>query len=195
MFLMIVRPLGFMLCFMNIRDYRDNDLAALTNLHSVSKQVAEKGIILDDDLAIFTPKYYIDKWQIWSQSDENHIRLAFDGDKLIGFVNFGKVKTRPAFDKGIVPKFGGEIYALYVHPDHFSKGVGQALFKDACAILSTQKINSMILWAMKKNKRACAFYDKMGGERVGKQKIEIGQRSWAEESCFAWKDVRSLVNL
>ncbi len=179
---------------MNIRDYTDNDLDGLASVHSASKQVAEKGIIFDEDLAIFTPDYYREKWQTWAKFEETSLRVALDGDVVIGFCSFGKIRTRPDFDKGVVPRYGGEIYALYIHPDYFDKGVGKALFLDACTHLADQKLTSMLLWAMKKNKRACTFYDKMGGERVGKKRIEIGERSWAEESCFGWRDVRKILN-
>jgi ribosomal protein S18 acetylase RimI-like enzyme len=178
---------------MIIRDYKDTDLQGLAAVHSASKQVAEKGIIFDEDLAIFTPDYYKEKWAEWSQFEESSIRVAVSDDKVLGFCSFGRVKTRPSFDKGVVPRYGGEIYALYVHPDYFDQGIGKALFLDACQHLVDQKLTTMLLWAMKKNKRACAFYDKMGGERVGKKKIEIGTRSWAEESCFGWRDIRKVL--
>jgi ribosomal protein S18 acetylase RimI-like enzyme len=179
---------------MEIRDYNGNDLKDLAAVHAASKQVAEKGIIVDEDLTVFTPEYYFEKWGEWSKFECSTIRVAVDNnDMIIGFVCFGRVKTRPDFDKGVVPRYGGEIYSLYLHPDYFGKGIGKALFMDACEHLAEQKLTTMLLWAMKKNKRACAFYEKMGGERVGKKRIEVGERSWAEESCFAWRDVRKIL--
>ena len=178
---------------MIIRDFDIQDLDALAEVHSMSKQVAEKGIIYDEDLALFTPDYYRRKWAEWSKFEGSTIRTAWDGDRMVGFSSFGRVKTRPAFDKGVVPRYGGEIYCLYVHPDHFRQGVGKALFVNACKGLNDQKLSTMLLWALKKNKRACDFYESMGGERVGKQKIDIGLKSWAEESCFGWRDVKKVL--
>ena len=178
---------------MILRDYCDNDLKALATIHSASKQVAEKGIIFDEDLAIFTPEYYVEKWAEWSKFETTSLRVAENDGKMIGFCAFGRVKTRPDFDKGVVPRYGGEIYALYVHPDYFGQGVGKKLLIDACHHLVEQKLTTLLLWAMKKNKRACDFYEKMGGERVGKKRIEIGERSWAEESCFGWRDARKIL--
>jgi len=181
---------------MIIRDYQNSDLPALAHLHSASKYAAEKGIIFDDDLALFTPDYYQDKWQEWSQWEDSTIHVAVNDDQtMIGFCCFGRVKTRPDFDKGVVPRFGGEVYSLYIHPDYFGRGVGKALFIDACHHLIDQKITSLLLWTMKKNKRACGFYDAMGGERVGKKRIDIGDKSWAEESCFAWRDIRKVIHI
>lgn len=182
---------------MIIRPFEQADLKSLAALHAASKQEAERGIIYDDDLAIFTPAFYEEKWAEWSQYEVSRLRLAFcdggDGQDLLGFVSYGSIRTRPDFDKGVVPRFGGEIYALYVHLDTFGQGVGTALFLHACRDLVDMKLTSMLLWAMKKNKRACGFYEAMGGERVAKKRIEIGQKSWAEESCFAWRDIRKIT--
>lgn len=178
---------------MDIRNFKMDDINALAAVHSASKQSAEKGIIFDEDLATFTQDYYREKWTEWSEMEQTTIRTAWDEDRFIGFCAFGRVKTRPAFDKGVVPRYGGEIYALYVHPEYFRQGVGKMLFLDACKGLVEQKLSTMLLWAMKKNSRACAFYDSFGGERIGKQRIEIGQKSWAEESCFGWRDVRKVL--
>lgn len=160
--------------------------------HRLAKIAAEKDIILAEDLTLYTPDFFIPRWSEWLQNpDLGKLGWAVDG-KIVGFVLFGRVKTRPAFDMGVVPRYGGEVYALYVHPDYFRQGIGTALFKAACTQLAEQKLTSMILWAIKKNKRACAFYESMGGQRIAKQRVDIGQKSWAEESCFGWKDVRKL---
>lgn len=184
----------FKTIIMIIREFTKDDIDACAALHKSSCRESEKGIIFDEDLDRYDDDHFIENWTEWSGYKETSIFVAEDNNQIIGFVMFGKVKTRPPFDKGIVPKFGGEIYALYIHPDHFRQGVGKALFLKACEELTTQKITSMILWAMKKNKRACGFYDSFSGDRVGKKKVEMGKRSWVEETCFAWKDIRPLLN-
>jgi len=179
---------------MIIRPMTKDDIAQCAQLHKISRRESEKGIILDIDLDRKSSDDFVADWTEWSNYEETQIRVAQGDDGIItGFVIYGRVKTRPAFDKGVVPKFGGEIYALYIHPDYFRQGVGTALFKTACQGLVDQKINSMILWALKKNKRACGFYESYKGDRVGKKKVEMGERSWAEETCFAWHDVRTLI--
>ena len=164
-----------------------------TTVHRLAKIEAERGIIRDSDLALYTPEFFHKRWDGWLENPElGKLGAEVDG-KIVGFVLYGKIFTRPDFDKGVVPRFGGEIYAIYIHPDYFRQGIGKALFKAACAELSDQKLTSMVLWALKKNKRACAFYESMGGERIAKQRVDIGESSWAEESCFGWRDVRKVL--
>lgn len=167
-------------------------LHGATETHRLAKIEAERGIILPDDLALYTPDFFVPRWSEWLQNPELG-KLGYEVDgKIVGFILFGRIKTRPAFDQGVVPRYGGEIYALYVHPDYFRQGIGTKLFQAACEKLADDKLTSMVLWAIKKNKRACAFYESMGGERIAKQRVDIGQKSWAEESCFGWRDVRKI---
>lgn len=180
---------------MIIRDFNINtDLDDLATVHSASKQVAEKGIIFDSDLAVYTPEFYHEKWQEWSKFENTKIKLIYVDDKTAaGFICYGRIRTRPSFDRGVVPKYGAEIFSLYIHPDFIGKGYGKALFTHACQDLTEQKLTSLLLWALKKNKRACEFYEAMGGQKIGKKRIDIGEKSWADESCYGWNDIRKIL--
>lgn len=177
---------------MVIRPFTPSDIHACATLHKQSRRESEKGVIFDSDLDRYDLDHFINNWTEWAGYKETRILVAEDDNKIVGFILFGKVQTRPDFDKGIVPKYASEIYALYVHPDHFRKGIGRGLFIAACTQLRDQKLTSMILWALKKNKRACAFYDSLGGQKVGKKRVDMGEKSWAEESCYAWADISKI---
>lgn len=175
-----------------IENLSENHLAPVAEIHRLSRIESERGIIIDCDLTRDTAPWFEKKWMTWHADPEIFTHVATENGAVVGFSTFGRVKTRPCFDQGVVPKFGGEIYAIYVHPDHFRKGIGRALFKAACESLSAQKINSLLLWVLKKNKRACGLYTTLKGERVAKQRVDIGTKSWAEESCFSWRDTRKI---
>jgi GNAT superfamily N-acetyltransferase len=51
-----------------------------------------------------------------------------------------------------------EIYAVYVHPAHWSTGLGHALLSAALSRLS----RPVILWVLEANHRARAFYERVG---------------------------------
>jgi len=161
-------------------------------IHKISRRESEKGIILDTDLDRYDLNHFIQNWTEWSDYKETQIHVAEDDGDVIGFIMYGRIRTRPDFDKGVVPRFGAEVYALYVHPNHFRKNVGKALFLKAIEHLIDLKLTSLLLWALKKNKRACTFYESFGGERISKKKVEMGERSWAEESCFAWRNIKTI---
>jgi ribosomal protein S18 acetylase RimI-like enzyme len=177
---------------MSIRAITENDIEQIAELHRLSRRESENGIIRDSDLDRKSHADFVHNWQDWLSDNEIYKICFEDNGVLKGFSLFGRVKTRPAFDRGVVPKFGAEIYALYVHPDYFRQGVGKALFSETCRLLQDQKHYGLILWALKKNQPAQAFYTSLNGEKVGKQRVDIGESSWAEESCFAWKDIRLL---
>ena len=178
---------------MIVRPFEKKDIEPCAILHKASRRESEKGVIYDSDLDRYDLDHFQSNWQEWSTYQTSQILVAEDNGKIIGFIICGPVRTRPSFDKGVVPRYGGEIYALYVSPDQFRHGVGRQLFLNAIRVLSDKNLTSVLLWAFKKNKRACAFYESMGGEKIGKQRVELGEKSWAEESCFAWRDVRSLL--
>lgn len=177
---------------MIIRAYTPTDLDQCAALHKASRRESEKGIIFDSDLDRYGLAHFQNNWAEWAANPDCHIMVAEQAGMITGFVIYGPIKTRPAFDKGVVPRYGAEIFALYVHPDHFRQGIGKALFKQAVKELIDLKLTSMILWALKKNKRAASFYDSLGGEKIAKQRVDFGEKSWAEESCYGWRDIRKI---
>lgn len=177
---------------MIIREFKKSDLEACAALHKISQRESEKGVIFDTDLDRHGLNHFIDNWKAWSDINDMDIIVADDNGAIIGLCIYGKIRTRPDFDKGIVPKFGSEIYALYVHPDHFRKGVGRSLFSKAIDGLKNQNQKSLLLWTLKKNKRACAFYDSFRGQKIGKKRVDMGEKSYADESCYAWADITKI---
>jgi len=179
---------------MIIRHIEKDDISSIASIHHASRIESERGIIRDSDLGRDSIETIIKQWHEWVTDGEFFAQVAADDDGVVtGFIAYGRVKTRPAQDRGVVPKYGAEIYALYVHPDHWRQGVATSLFRAACTHLSEMKLNSLLLWVLKKNKRAVTFYETFNGaERIGKQRVDIGTDSWAEETCIAWRDIRKI---
>ena len=92
--------------------------------------------------------------------------IALDDAKVVGFVSYGDFRD-PA-------RIAGEIFALYVLKDYYGKGVGQQLMQAAFAALDGYQ--EIILWVLEDNKRAIAFYEKMGFVFDGEEKdIDLGK--------------------
>jgi ribosomal protein S18 acetylase RimI-like enzyme len=176
-----------------IRLMTKNDIPRIAPIHRTAQIESERGIIFDSDLERKSLQSYQDDWGNWSNDPEIYTLVAEQDKNIQGFITFGRVKTRPAQDKGVVPKYGAELYALYIDPNHWRQGVGSALFQSMIDHLITQKHIGLLLWVLKKNKRAIAFYDRIkGAEKIGRQRVDMGEKSWAEESCIAWRDVRKI---
>ena len=121
-----------------------------------------------DDLlpADFQETMTLEKCRFFSQKYPENTLIAMDGKKVVGFISYGNYR-----DETIQ---AGEIIALYVLKDYYGKGVSKQLMHAAFAALD--QFSEIYLWVLKDNKRAIAFYQKMGFTVDGPEKIlELGK--------------------
>jgi ribosomal protein S18 acetylase RimI-like enzyme len=64
-----------------------------------------------------------------------------------------------------------ELVAMYVDPDHWREGAGDALMRAAMERLSGLPYDVAVLWTFKENARAVAFYEHHGWRVDGAEKI------------------------
>jgi GNAT superfamily N-acetyltransferase len=64
-----------------------------------------------------------------------------------------------------------EVVAMYVHPDHWSRGAGGALMRAAIERLAALPYEEAVLWTFKENGRAIAFYEGHGWSADGAEKV------------------------
>ena len=113
--------------------------------------------------AEFQEQMTLDKCRFYSQKYPENTLIALNDAKVVGFVSYGDFRDSATI--------AGEIFALYVLKDYYGKGVGRQLIQ--AALDGYQEI---LLWVLEDNKRAIAFYEKMGfvfdgGEKV----IDLGK--------------------
>ena len=116
-----------------------------------------------DDLlpAEFQETMTLEKCRFFSQKYPENTLIAMDGKKVIGFISYGNFR-----DEAIQ---AGEIIALYVLKDYYGKGVSEQLMH--AAFVALDQFSEIYLWVLKDNKRAIAFYQKMGFTFDGQEKI------------------------
>lgn len=78
--------------------------------------------------------------------------VELDGE-VVGFVDFGESRDDDA---------EGEIYAIYVEPDHFGAGMGRELIRAAELRMHELGFTHVILWVLEDNPRARRFYEAAG---------------------------------
>ena len=107
-----------------------------------------------DDLlpAEFQETMTLDRCRFFSQNYPENTLIAMDGKKVVGFISYGNYR-----DENIQ---AGEIIALYVLKDYYGKGVSKQLMH--AAFVALDQFSEIYLWVLKDNKRAIAFYQKMG---------------------------------
>ena len=121
-----------------------------------------------DDLlpAEFQETMTLERCRFFSQKYPENTLIAMDGKQVVGFISYGNFR-----DETIQ---AGEIIALYVLKDYYGKGVSKQLMHAAFAALD--QFSEIYLWVLKDNKRAIAFYQKMGFTFDGQEKIlELGK--------------------
>ena len=116
-----------------------------------------------DDLlpAEFQETMTLDKCRFFSQKYPENTLIAMDGKKVVGFISYGNFR-----DEAIQ---AGEIIALYVLKDYYGKGVSKQLMH--AAFVALDQFSEIYLWVLKDNKRAIAFYQKMGFTFDGQEQI------------------------
>jgi ribosomal protein S18 acetylase RimI-like enzyme len=80
--------------------------------------------------------------------------VAESVDGVVGFLQCG-----PA--RGSRGARNGEIYAIYVDPDHWGRGIGTALMDVALDFLAP-RFNQAVLWVVRENESARRFYTARG---------------------------------
>lgn len=109
------------------------------------------------------------------------VLVAEDDGAVIGFCIGGR--ARPP-EEG----FGGEVYAIYVLPEHHARGAGRALMEAAAGEMIERGHRSMIIWVLRDNAPSRLFYEHMGGRHVRDEVRELdGVR--ITESGYGWEDI------
>ena len=116
-----------------------------------------------DDLlpADFQETMTLEKCRFFSQKYPENTLIAMDEKKVVGFISYGNYR-----DETIQ---AGEIIALYVLKDYYGKGVSKQLMH--AAFVALDQFSEIYLWVLKDNKRAIAFYQKMGFTFDGQEQI------------------------
>ena len=116
---------------------------------------------------------------------------AADGQsaEIIGFSSGGP--EREGLVLGEVA-FDGEIYALYLAPEHQRQGNGRRLIAASTELLVERGMRSVVIWALKGNLPARAFYEKMGGVLAGEKHVTIGPSDLLD-IAYGWPDAHVLL--
>jgi len=152
---------------MSIRTAIASDATAIARIHVASWRAAYRGLLPDKVLDDLDDTQRRAQWaaNIASSSTDTIVHNSKHG--IVGFASFGSTR-----DKDDHPTRVGEIQAIYVDPDEWSKGIGQSLCKRVSAELSALSYEQITLWVLKGNQRACRFYQLAGFILDGKTKIE-----------------------
>jgi GNAT superfamily N-acetyltransferase len=159
-----------------IRRATVDDARAIAEVSVASWLGAYRGLMPDDAL---------DGADVDQREERNRIFLAGGADALVaeddegvyGFASFGRSRDPDAGDEV------GELYAIYLRPERWGRGLGRELHDAAVEALRAAGFAEATLWVLDSNERARRFYERAGWQADGSVRSDrVGElRALVEE--------------
>lgn len=167
-----------------IRPGRPSDAAAIAHVHVESWRSAYAGILPDAMLLRMSAGGEARNWaaQLGRRRSADGIFVAdLASHGVIGFGSCGP--ARPT----ALPH-AGEVFTLYVAPDHQERGVGRALLTRLAQGLMDRGMASALVWVLSRNP-ARFFYEAMGGRRIAEKQERLWNGTFGQ-TAYGWEDLR-----
>jgi GNAT superfamily N-acetyltransferase len=137
---------------MRLRPAEPDDAMAVARVHVRSWQVAYRTLLPDDYLDRLRPEDRAARYNFGNLDVRKPWTIvAIEEGMIVGFATTGPSREAdlPAH---------GELFALYVDPPHWGRGIGLALISAARARLREIGFRNAVLWVLEGNVRAERFY-------------------------------------
>jgi ribosomal protein S18 acetylase RimI-like enzyme len=137
-----------------VRAGRVEDAEAIARVRTRGWQAAYAHVFPREALAGMPTDAAREYWGRYLSHPEprSAIVVAEAGGSVAGFASVGPAREEDA----------GELYAIYVDPDHWGEGLGKALIQTAEERLADAGFAEAILWVLDDNPRARRFYQAAG---------------------------------
>lgn len=155
-----------------IRDATPADAHAIATVLVRSWRAAYRGLLPDDVLAGLS---VAEREQVWSDlltTRPPHTAAAvatIDGT-VVGFASTGP----PLVPADRADPTLGDLYALYLDPDVWRRGIGTRLHDAALERLRANGFAHAGLWVLDTNDRALRFYRRLGWTDTGRVQLDRG---------------------
>jgi L-amino acid N-acyltransferase YncA len=172
-----------------IRPAKADDVQAIADVYVETWRSTYAGILPDKVLIEMSAERQMIMWarairHAGGAAAEHILILEDDQDGVIGVGSCG-------FNRDRASTYGGEVYTLYVHPDHQNQGHGEQLLAGLFDIMIAQGYGAAVIWVLKANPSRF-FYEVMGGRRVGEREEKL----WGTvlgETAYGWEDLESAL--
>ena len=135
------------------------DAKAIAEVHAAAAQAAYADILPEDQLRALAPATREAKWREAIEYSEPQVHVAELDGEIVGFVGFDRSRDPKT------PSTTGEIWAIYVKPEHWGKGAGVALWDAARDGLEEEGCTVVTVWVPLRNDRAMRFHELAGFKR------------------------------
>lgn len=148
---------------MNVRPATVEDAEAIGRVQFETWRAAYRGLMPDEAIARFDVEA---RQRMWHEGLARQPQLGsatfvaeLDGE-VVGFASVGAWRGE---------EDAGELYALYLHPSCWDRGIGRALLVRAEESMHSSGFTRAILWVLEGNERGERFYRAAGWEADGRK--------------------------
>jgi GNAT superfamily N-acetyltransferase len=166
-----------------------DDADDLAQAHVQGWRVGYRGLFPDEFLD--DPEFErgrVERWRAWTwrYMNSSEMYVVVDDVRVIGFSHVGPEREQPACDQSgtdiSVSRDGnsasgrttGEVYGFYLHPDAWGSGAAATLMQRSVEHLREMGYTTAVLWVLRDNPRARAFYEKVGWHVTGQLQMWEG---------------------
>ena len=154
------------------------DAKAIAEIHVAAWQDAYKELLPKATLDALSVQKRQAFWREAIDLCEPQVIVAHVEGEVMGFAGFDRSR-----DKG-TPATTGEVWAMYVKPIHWDKGVGLALWDATRDGLQEEGCTKATLWVYLRNERALRFFELAGFKR------ELGSAKTSEVGGVRLEELR-----
>jgi ribosomal protein S18 acetylase RimI-like enzyme len=161
-----------------VRDAVIDDADALATAHIDGWRAGYRGIVPDEylDADEFATSRR-DRWRAWTWQaamPASRMFVVSMHERVVGFGHAGPEHADPSRTPPTMPAENrGEVYGFYVHPSAWGTGAAPALMSRCEEFLRDEGFTSAVLWVLRDNPRALAFYEKEGWRFTGQESTFI----------------------
>lgn len=143
------------------------DSEGIARVHTASWQSAYRGLLPDSWLDALRWEDRKVRWDaILSSDTRGKVFVAVTKDnEILGFASIGASRDEDEEQERV-----HELYAIYLRPDHWGKGIGRALLSAVMKEVP-KSATRMELWVLEDNKRGRNFYERQGFRLDGATKL------------------------
>jgi ribosomal protein S18 acetylase RimI-like enzyme len=175
--MIVVRPAG------------EADAAGIARVHVETWRSTYAGLLPTEYLVSLSTVRQAAGWaQLLSHASERSGTFVATERELgvVGFVSVGKVRKVP-----VTPdqhwRGAGEVFTLYVAPDHQNQGLGRRLLAAGFTELVKRQLSAALIWVLAPNPSRF-FYHAMGGVQIGVQQEHFAGQT-VDEIAYGWPDL------
>jgi GNAT superfamily N-acetyltransferase len=171
---------------MSVRRATADDAEAIERIRYETWRATYRGLLPDALLERLQPNVERRRERLRSPASAQIDLVTEEGGAVVGYAFAGP-------ERGDDTEYRGEVYAVYVLPEHQGKGHGRALLREATRELAGRGITTLLIWVLRENQIGRRFYERIGGRPVREKPLaEFPGAEDHVEVGYGWKDTTAL---